>query len=309
MENNIVLRLNQAKSLNEVGKILFNVKYYNGRIKEKIVNECNKLGINIIETVKTNNIKPKRYCLTCGKELKQEQNKFCSSSCSAKYNNKHREVHISKESKERMCAHLKNKLTYVDKFIEEKSIGKNNNIYCFAPNDAYIIYNKKNRKRKIYYKRQCICGKIFYSTNKIATHCSPKCKGADVKLKEILRNKMLEKVKNGTHKGWVTRDNLPFTEKVWMDILSKKNIEFKHDFPFKSYLLDFFIEKNGIKIDLEIDGSQHQRRKENDKLRDSILSENNFIVYRIKWNEIKTDKGKEKLNQEIKKFIDFYNKF
>lgn len=45
--------------------------------------------------------KKKHYCLQCGKELKHGQKKFCSSSCSAKYNNKGRKH--TKETKEKIA--------------------------------------------------------------------------------------------------------------------------------------------------------------------------------------------------------------
>lgn len=41
----------------------------------------------------------KRYCLNCGKELHGDQKKFCSSSCSATYNNKKRGKKTAKENK------------------------------------------------------------------------------------------------------------------------------------------------------------------------------------------------------------------
>lgn len=42
-----------------------------------------------------------KYCLNCGKELRNAQNKFCSSSCAATYNNKKRGSR-SQETKERI---------------------------------------------------------------------------------------------------------------------------------------------------------------------------------------------------------------
>lgn len=58
----------------------------------------------------------------------------------------------------------------------------------------------------------------------------------------------------------------------------------REDFSTKKYFLDFLIEKNGKKIDLEIDGKQHEYedRKAHDILRDQYLTDLGFIVYRIK---------------------------
>jgi len=47
----------------------------------------------------------KRYCLFCGKELKRGQAKFCSCSCSAKYNNEGRK--LDEETKEKISKTLK----------------------------------------------------------------------------------------------------------------------------------------------------------------------------------------------------------
>lgn len=74
--------------------------------------------------------------------------------------------------------------------------------------------------------------------------------------------------------------------------------------------LDFYIEKNGVKIDLEIDGKQHkyEDRKENDEIRDLFVSEQGIKVYRIDWNEINSQKGKQLMEEKINKFLDYYNK-
>lgn len=55
----------------------------------------------------------------------------------------------------------------------------------------------------------------------------------------------------------------------------------REDFSTKKYFLDFLIEKNGKKIDLEIDGKQHKDRKDHDKERDEYLTNLGYIIYRI----------------------------
>ena len=47
--------------------------------------------------------KEKIYCLCCGKELSKWQKKFCSSSCSAKFNNKKRTIHKKTSVKVNPC--------------------------------------------------------------------------------------------------------------------------------------------------------------------------------------------------------------
>ena len=75
--------------------------------------------------------------------------------------------------------------------------------------------------------------------------------------------------------------------------------------------MDFLITIGDIKIDLEIDGKQHQYedRKIHDEERDSLLRDKGYVVYRISWNEINSDVGKKMMGEKIKEFIDFINKF
>ena len=72
------------------------------------------------------------------------------------------------------------------------------------------------------------------------------------------------------------------------------------------YYLDFFFPNKMIA--LEIDGSQHEdpERKALDIKKDKALIENGYKVYRIKWKEIQSDKGKAYIKEEIDKFLIFY---
>jgi len=70
---------------------------YNNRYVHKIADE---IGFDF----STYKEKRKRFCAECGKELKHGQKKFCSSSCSAKHNNKGR--HHSKETRDKIAKSL-----------------------------------------------------------------------------------------------------------------------------------------------------------------------------------------------------------
>ena len=99
------------------------------------------------------------------------------------------------------------------------------------------------------------------------------------------------------------------------EVLNKNKIKFEHNYPVSkrelgldepySYFLDFFIENK--KIDLEIDGKQHKDREGHDEYRDVNLIKNGFLVYRIKWKSINTEKGKIYIKNEIVRFLNFYN--
>ena len=73
-----------------------------------------------------------------------------------------------------------------------------------------------------------------------------------------------------------------------MKVLTNNNINFIHEFSIKKpdnihcYFLDFYIEVNSIKIDLEIDGKQHEERQCLDEARDEYLTSQGICVYRIK---------------------------
>lgn len=69
-----------------------------------------------------------------------------------------------------------------------------------------------------------------------------------------------------------------------MSVLDNNNISYiREDFSTKKYFLDFLIEKDGTKIDLEIDGKQHryEDRKQHDVERDQFLIDLGYTVYRI----------------------------
>jgi len=75
------------------------------------------------------------------------------------------------------------------------------------------------------------------------------------------------------------------------------------------YYLDFKLCKNGVDIDLEIDGKQHEynERQTSDSKRDKYMNNIGFVVYRIKWNNINNEYGKQTMNCKIKDFLNFYN--
>lgn len=120
------------------------------------------------------------------------------------------------------------------------------------------------------------------------------------------------RVANGTHKGWQSRNITSYAEQFWTKVLDNNSISYLREVPVKhdnsNYFLDFKIERNGKLIDLEVDGKQHtyEDRAISDQQRDEYIKSLGYIVYRITWNEIKSDDGKLKMQQKINKFLDFY---
>ena len=173
---------------------------------------------------------------------------------------------------------------------------------------------RKNHPEKDFSSRYCtICGKEININNK-SGYCK-ECIRSAPELKEFrssISKNASKHVKN--HNTWISRDKLSYAERFWIEVLNNNNIKYEHNYSVKNdrntiYFLDFYIEKNGYKIDLEIDGRQHEDedRKEHDKIRDEFLTKSNYIVYRIKWNSINKKMGSDEMKDKIDTFLDFYN--
>lgn len=218
-----------------------------------------------------------KTCKECGKKIPfdKKENSFCNNSCSATYNNKGR---IRTEESKRKVA---------------ESIRKLNN------------------KKDEYIDKVCpICETIFTKRNTTrenrAKYCSEDCR--KIGRSKNLSKAVQERIKNGLHKGWQSRNILSYPEKFFIEVLNNNNIKFEHNKPIKkrelglecssNYFLDFYIECGNI--DLEIDGKQHElgERKTHDIDRDDILTKNGYNVYRIKWKSINNKKVKNILKKK-----------
>lgn len=168
-------------------------------------------------------------------------------------------------------------------------------------------YKQKNSKKE----KECfICNSIFLGTKKART-CSKECSN------QLQRNIMKEKVLNGEHKGWTNRKISSYPEEFFKGVLSNLNLPYEFNFPVSksslgvksssAYFLDFYIQIGSRKIDLEIDGKQHEYpdRKESDQERDSLLMQNGYEVYRIKWKNPITEENKKYIESEIEKMKTF----
>lgn len=169
--------------------------------------------------------------------------------------------------------------------------------------------------KEISEKECCVCHKKFIPkyTNKGKLSKSKTCSEECHKQLKIQNgyNAHESAVKNGTFKPWQSRKITSYAEQFWKTVLDNNNIKYQREFFFdKKYFLDFYIEVDNIKIDLEIDGKQHkyEDRKIHDIERDKYLENKDVIVYRIKWNDIKTEKGNKLMKEKIDGFVDFYNK-
>lgn len=101
-------------------RIIFGKNYINNEIKKKLIDYCRDvLNVDIVKIINENKKKKKKYCLNCGKELKGQQVKFCSHSCSSTYNNLDR--HRNKKCSEAFCQNCGKQLTNGNgKYCSEK---------------------------------------------------------------------------------------------------------------------------------------------------------------------------------------------
>ena len=205
-----------------------------------------------------------------------------------------------------------------DIYLVDINFCLNNNL--ILNKDNYDVSQIKYVNSLKYKLHKCeLCGREFYTRiskdNKIsfAKTCSNDChKKLVSENAKILRQKEKE---NGTFKGWKPRNNRSYAEKFWAKVLENNNIPYIPEYSIErkgtqNYFLDFYIEKNGKKIDLEIDGKQHKYsdRIEHDKIRDEYISNLGYIIYRIDWNKMDGSKELSDLTKEkINKFLEFYN--
>lgn len=252
-----------------------------------------------------------KICPICGKIISFEKrfNKYCSQSCATIATNKERGKH-SEESK--IKSSISNKKTFKSnggKYISE----------CIADG---ILENPFNylfidRLIKVSSCKEHICpecGKIYHTyLQKNGKLSNWKCCSKECNLKhssKIISNKVQERIKIGTFSGWKSRNIISYAEKFWIDVLKNNSIQYIKEYHLdKKYFLDFYIEKNGKYIDLEIDGKQHKydNRIIHDKERDKYISNKGIIIYRIDWNEISSNNGSKLMAEKINKFLDFYN--
>lgn len=256
------------------------------------------LGISKIKEIKEINInvynlKPKK-CKNCNNPLsyKDKHKKFCNSSCSAKFNNKKRI--LSNETKNKIKNSLNDffiKKSRCETLNNEKTIIK----MCENCHEEFSVTNISNKRRK--------------------KNCSDKC--STESKKRNLSKSVQERIKNGKHKGWQSRNILSYPEQFFRKVLKNNNLYKYCDVNYSiskkelgldeegNYFLDFYFKDK--KIDLEIDGKQHDFRKEHDEKRDTLLKNYGIYVYRIKWKSINSEKGKKYIKDEINKFLIYYN--
>lgn len=210
----------------------------------------------------------------------------------------------------RSCANSRGKRSNIVKQKISKSIQEGLNKH------KYVL---KNQYGEIQYGlRKCICeycNKEF-EANKKMRFCSKEC--SINSMKEKISKLRKKEIQNGTFQGWKSRNIISYSEKFWKKVLDDNLIPYTREYLLQygnlnngeRYFLDFYIEINNRKIDLEIDGKQHKYkdRIELDIKRDNFISNQGIEVYRIDWNEINTENGKKLMENKINQFLNYINK-
>lgn len=260
-----------------------------------------------------------KYCAYCGNKFSYEKRKarFCNYSCAAKYNNIHRNLNVEGKTKDAICIDCGKEFKvsiYRDLSACRCEKCKNKRLAENKINNTikHITHTNEYIKDKIF--KCLVCGKEYtpslldsgnYSASKF---CSDECrkKYTSEKIKESIQ----KRIEEGVFSGWKSRNIISYAERFWIQVLNNNNIQYQKEFYLdKKYFLDFLIKKNNKKIDLEIDGKQHtyQERIEHDKERDEYVTNVGYIVYRIPWNSISSEKGSLEMKEKIDKFLEFYN--
>lgn len=157
-------------------------------------------------------------------------------------------------------------------------------------------------------EKECeYCHKNFTTKKSHLRFCSGSCSSKrmwqDNEYRKNHVEKTKERVKNKEF-GWTARTDLSFPEKIYKEFFEKNGFanrfQINHLIPRKEgcYFLDFYFPE--IKLDVEIDGQQHERldRKESDANRDAFLRAKGIKVVRIKWKSISKEEGKEFLKNQ-----------
>ena len=277
-------------------------------------------------------IKEQHQCERCGKVMTEfyGSGRFCSKSCANSRN-------YSTETREKTSKTMKQNVV---------STGTNSSnldfsIYVDEAKELYLsgIVNRKNLK---YYTKDkiefvdfvccpyCGCRMSQLQTKHLQLHGKTKqdlkndfgenyqtvSGKSHVRKSQSSLETQQKLIDEGKHKGWQSRKVRSYAELFWEKILDEHEIKYDPEHTLKkkrlgvkkasNYFLDFFID--GF-IDLEIDGKQHtyEDRKEHDKLRDKLLKQHGFVVYRIPWVNPNSQENKQKVKTQIDDFLTWYN--
>lgn len=235
-------------------------------------------------------VNEKHICEKCGKIMTKKfgSGRFCSQTCA-------NTREFSEETKQKIGNSIKTSELFKTS-VEQK--------------------HKQGIFKKFLVSCKCnICGKQLTSSNKsgYCNYCLYNTEEGRAVMSTRVKAGQEKAAAEGKHVGWQSRELISYPEQFWIGVLNNNNIEFQHEYKIQRpdgfcYFLDFLIKKNDKLIDLEIDGAQHLKpeRVESDKMRDEFLKDK-YLIYRIPWNEINSERGSLLMKEKIDEFLSFYN--
>lgn len=151
----------------------------------------------------------------------------------------------------------------------------------------------------------------FCSSNCAHSFSTKNCRNiVNHKVSNTLFKQKISFANKGRSRWNIRRNQISFAEQYWINALNINRIPYIHEYqiPYDkqnhSYYMDFKIGH----IDLEIDGAQHDDRKELDDIRDNFMRSAGYFVYRVKWNNIRTASGIDMMREKLWLFLEFYDK-
>lgn len=266
--------------------------------------QCIKHGVSFAHFDKTKRNREKAIYTTTVKICP-----FCSNEFETASGGKKAKLFCSRKCANSSIVHL-NHTSESNKKRSEAFLKKLSDKY----NDVEIIDGK------FYFKKCCeFCQKDYNTKKKYSRFCCGSCSTKYLWTTDDYRNKVInginEIVKNGDHQGWTSRNKLSYPEKFFKKVFELNGLvdKFKINAPIPKkelgfdctacYFLDFYFPH--IKLDVEIDGKQHNYsdRAESDKVRDSALIKNGYLIHRIPWKSLNKPAGKEFIRLEIAKLL------
>ncbi len=219
-------------------------------------------------------------CNNCNNAIdyKKRANKFCSSSCAAKFNNIGRVR--TEESKQKLSEKIM--LNKHNSLVKER--------VCKECNTIFVLPRMVNSNRKF---------------------CSIECKSqyliklrSDPGYRERLSARQKQLYKDGVIQGWASRDKMKpsYPEQYFINLFNKEQIDYQREVKFGKYFADFYFDDN--QLILEVDGKQHEypANKQGDMRKDEYLTNQGFKVFRIKWVNPTNEKNRELLYNQIVEF-------
>ena len=237
-------------------------------------------------------LSPKK-CLQCDQPLsyeKKNENNFCQKSCSASFNNKARGAH-SQETKDKISQTTKKSLATL---IRKARLPKAQLIEKICPKCKKEFSVKAAKKKQSFCTRSCLLDFRVTDVNEVE------------RIKNAGRTAIQRQMKTGTWKGWSGKgiDKESYPEQFVRELLDQSGVGgYEKQKQVSRFAIDFAFP--GKMIALEVDGKQHEypKQKAHDKERDEFLSNQGWIVFRLKWKSVKSPKGKNEVIQQFQEFI------